>query len=139
MGWGVTTHDASQIPQGVFRLNGWQWHNQGMSQVQELGYLLAATTQIFRSGMAAFVSGADRALNRDEHALPADLFDGIAKCRAIRRGWAGVVTALGLMLTPIGFSFRHYHHPMFSLADADINILRTTQPCLAGQLVGPIS
>ena len=51
--------DKRQIPHGVFRLNGWQWHNQGMSQVQEICYLLAATTQIFRSGMAAGLSAAD--------------------------------------------------------------------------------
>ena len=43
--------DKSQIPQGVFRLNGWRWHNQGMSQVQELAYLLTTATEIFRSGM----------------------------------------------------------------------------------------
>ena len=64
--------DERQIPNGVFRLNGWQWHNQGMSQVQEIGYLLAATTQIFRSGMAAGLSAAAAAVARDERGRAAD-------------------------------------------------------------------
>ncbi len=130
--------DERQIPHGVFQLNGWQWHNQGMSQVQELGYLLAATTQIFRSGMAAGLSAAQIASKTSMClALPANLFDGIAKCRAIRRGWAGLVTALGLDAD----SYRLKLHSipslrMFSLIDVDVNILRTTTALLGGAIGG---
>jgi len=130
--------DARQIPHGVFRLNGWQWHNQGMSQVQELGYLLAATTQIFRSGMAAGLSAAQIARKTSMCiALPADLFDGIAKCRAIRRGWAGLVTALGLDADSCRLQLQALPSlRMFSLIDADINMLRTTTALLGGAIGG---
>jgi len=130
--------DARQIPHGVFRLNGWQWHNQGMSQVQELGYLLATTTQIFRSGMAAGLSAAQIARKTSMCiALPADLFDGIAKCRAIRRGWAGLVTALGLDADSCRLQLQALPSlRMFSLIDADINMLRTTTALLGGAIGG---
>ena len=130
--------DARQIPHGVFRLNGWQWHNQGMSQVQELAYLLAATTQIFRSGMAAGLSAAQIAPKTSMCvALPADLFDGIAKCRAIRRVWAGLVTALGLDADSCRLQLQALPSlRMFSLADADINMLRTTTALLGGAIGG---
>ena len=130
--------DADQIPHGVFRLNGWKWHNQGMSQVQELGYLLAATTQIFRSGMAAGLSAAQIARRTSMCiALPADLFDGIAKCRAIRRGWAGLVTALGLDADSYRLQLQALPSlRMFSLIDADINMLRTTTALLGGAIGG---
>jgi len=130
--------DERDIPHGVFRLNGWQWHNQGMSQVQELGYLLAATTQIFRSGMAAGLSAAQIARKTSMCiALPADLFDGIAKCRSIRRGWAGLVTALGLDADSYRLELQSLPSlRMFSLIDADINIMRTTTALLGGAIGG---
>ena len=130
--------DEHQIPHGVFRLNGWQWHNQGMSQVQELAYLLAATTQIFRSGMAAGLSAAQIARKTSMcTALPADLFDGIAKCRAIRRGWAGLVTALGLEADSYRLQLQALPSlRMFSLIDQDVNMLRTTTALLGGAIGG---
>ena len=130
--------DERRIPHGVFRLNGWQWHNQGLSQVQELGYLLTATTQIFRSGIAAGLSAAQIARKTSMSiALPADLFDGIAKCRAIRRGWAGLVTALGLDAHSHRLQLQAIPSlRMFSLADADINMLRTTTALLGGAIGG---
>ena len=62
--------DERQIPQGVFRLNGWQWHNQGMSQIQELGLSIGRDNADFPVwyGRRA-VSGADRAHNSDEHCV----------------------------------------------------------------------
>jgi methylmalonyl-CoA mutase len=130
--------DERQIPHGVFRLNGWQWHNQGMSQVQEIGYLLAAATQIFRSGMAAGLSAAQIAPKTSMClALPADLFDGIAKCRAIRRGWSGLVTALGLDANSYRLKLQTLPSlRMFSLIDADMNMLRTTTALLGGAIGG---
>ena len=130
--------DKCQIPNGVFRLNGWQWHNRGMSQVQEIGYLLATTTQIFRSGMAAGLSAAQIAPKTSMCiALPADLFDGIAKCRAIRRGWSGLVTALGLDADSYRLQLQALPSlRMFSLIDADMNMLRTTTALLGGAIGG---
>ena len=130
--------DERQIPHGVFRLNGWQWHNRGMSQVQEIGYLLAAATQIFRSGMAAGLSAAQIAPKTSMClALPADLFDGIAKCRAIRRCWSGLVTALGLDADSYRLQLQTLPSlRMFSLIDADMNMLRTTTALLGGAIGG---
>lgn len=130
--------NADDMPDGVFRLNGWRWHNQGISNVQELAYLLAAATQVFRTGMALGLTAAEVSQKMSlSVALPADLFDGIAKCRAIRRGWSGLVLALGLdaKTNPL----RLHAAPslrMFSLADTDINILRTTTALLGGAIGG---
>jgi len=130
--------DPTKIPDGIFRLNGWQWHNQGMSQVQELAYILAGMTEIFRAGHTAGISAAHLASTLSATiALPADMFDGIAKCRALRRGWAGLVTALGLDAER--YRLRLHAIPsmrMFSLADSDVNMLRTTTALLGGAIGG---
>ena len=128
----------ADITDGVFRLNGWQWHNHGLSQVQELAYLLAAATQIFRSGTAAGLSAELIARKTSMSvALPADMFDGIAKCRALRRGWAGLVTALGLRADSYSLHLQALPSMrMFSLADADMNIVRTTTALLGGAMGG---
>ena len=128
----------ADITDGVFRLNGWQWHNHGLSQVQELAYLLAAATQIFRSGTEAGLPA--ELITRKTSmsvALPADMFDGIAKCRALRRGWAGLVTALGLRADSYPLHLQALPSiRMFSLADADMNIVRTTTALLGGAMGG---
>ena len=128
----------ADITDGVFRLNGWQWHNHGLSQVQELAYLLAAATQIFRSGTAAGLPAELIARKTSMSvALPADMFDGIAKCRALRRGWAGLVTALGLRADSYSLHLQALPSMrMFSLADADMNIVRTTTALLGGAMGG---
>jgi methylmalonyl-CoA mutase len=131
------TGDAD-MTEGVFRLNGWQWHNRGLSQVQELAYLLAAATQIFRSGTEAGLP-ADLIARKTSMslALPADMFDGIAKCRAVRRGWAGLVTALGLRADSYPLQLQALPSMrMFSLADADMNIMRITTALLGGAIGG---
>ena len=128
----------ADMTDGVFRLNGWQWHNHGLSQVQELAYLLAVATQIFRSGTAAGLPAELIARKTSMSvALPADMFDGIAKCRALRRGWAGLVTALGLRANSYPLELQALPSMrMFSLADADMNIMRTTTALLGGAMGG---
>ena len=128
----------ADMTDGVFRLNGWQWHNHGLSQVQELAYLLAVATQIFRSGTAAGLPAELIARKTSMSvALPADMFDGIAKCRALRRGWAGLVTALGLRASSYPLQLQALPSMrMFSLADADMNIMRTTTALLGGAMGG---
>ena len=128
----------ADITDGVFRLNGWQWHNHGLSQVQELAYLLAAATQIFRSGTEAGLPAELIARKTSMSvALPANMFDGIAKCRALRRGWAGLVTALGLRADSYPLHLQALPSMrMFSLADADMNIMRTTTALLGGAMGG---
>lgn len=128
----------ADITDGVFRLNGWHWHNHGLSQVQELAYLLAAATQIFRSGTEAGLPAELIARKTSMSvALPADMFDGIAKCRALRRGWAGLVAALGLRADSYPLQLQALPSMrMFSLADADMNIMRTTTALLGGAMGG---
>ena len=70
-------------------------------------------------------------------ALPADLFEGIAKCRALRRGWGGIIRALGLdpdahrLCIHGAVSIR-----MFSTLDSEVNMLRTTTALLGGAIGG---
>ena len=93
----LTQANDEDAPSGLFRANGWAWHNRGMTAVQELAYLLASLAEIMRGGMARGLDLSDLASRLSASlALPADVFDGIAKCRALRRGWGGIVNALGL-------------------------------------------
>ena len=130
--------NANDAPFGLFRANGWVWHNRGMTTVQELTCVLASLVEIMRAGMARGLdlSGLASRLSASL-ALPADLFDGIAKCRALRRGWGGIVSALGLdpdahrLFLQGAVSVR-----MFSLADDEANMLRTTTALLGGAIGG---
>ena len=130
--------NASDAPFGLFRTDGWAWHNLGMTTVQELAFVLASLVEIMRGGMARGLDLSDLASRLSVSlALPADLFDGIAKCRALRRGWGGIVSALGLdpdthrLFLQGAVSVR-----MFSLADDEVNILRTTTALLGGAIGG---
>lgn len=132
------TASPEDRPAGLFRPNGWHWHNRGMTTVQELAYLLASLTQILRRGAAAGLDLADLARHVSVTiALPADLSDGIAKCRALRQCWAGITQTIGLdpaaqRLFIHGFvSLR-----MFSVLDCEVNMLRTTTALLGGAIGG---
>ena len=129
---------ADNLPPYLFRANGWAWHNRGMTTVQELAYILSALTEIMRAGMARGFDLSDLASRLSASvALPADLFDAISKCRAIRRGWGGIVSALGLdpdahrLFLQGAVSVR-----MFSLIDGEVNMLRTTTALLGGAIGG---
>ena len=130
--------NAGDVPLGLFRPNGWVWHNCGMTTVQELAYVMASLVEIMRGGMARGLDLSDLASRLSASlALPADLFDGIAKCRALRRGWGGIVSALGLdpdahrLFLQGAVSVR-----MFSLAEDEVNMLRTTTALLGGAIGG---
>ena len=132
------TADANDLPSGLFRASGWGWHNRGMTAVQELAYVLASLVEIMREGMARGLNLAVLASHLSASvALPADIFEGIAKCRALRRGWGGIVDGLGLdpdahrLFLQGAVSVR-----MFSLADVEVNILRTTTALLGGAIGG---
>jgi len=122
----------------LFRAQGWHWHNRGMTAVQELAYNLASLTEILRHAAARNLDPADVASRLSASlALSADLFDGIAKCRALRHCWGGVIAALGLdpdrhrLFIQAAVSLR-----MFSLADREVNMLRTTTALLGGAIGG---
>ena len=134
----LATAEADDVPVGLFRAQGWHWHNRGMTAVQELAYVLATLTEILRQGMAKGLAPALLAPRLSAAlALPADLFDGIAKCRALRRGWGGIIAALGLdpdahrLFIQAAVSLR-----MFSRADSEVNMLRTTTALLGGAIGG---
>ncbi len=130
--------NVGDAPFALFRTNGWAWHNRGMTTVQELAFVLASLVEIMRGGMARGLDLSHLASRLSVSlALPADLFDGIAKCRALRRGWGGIVSALGLdpdahrLFLQGAVSLR-----MFSLADDEVNMLRTTTALLGGAIGG---
>ncbi len=134
----AATADRDDLPLGLFRANGWRWHNRGMTAVQEIAYVLGSLAEIMRQGMAKNLNLADLAsLLSASVALPADLFEGIAKCRALRRGWGGIINALGLdpnvhrLFVQGTVSVR-----MFSQLDVEMNILRTTTALLGGAIGG---
>ncbi len=130
--------NAGDTPSGLFRTNGWVWHNRGMTTVQELAWVLASLVEIMRGGMTRGLDLSDLASRLSASlALPADLFDGIAKCRALRRGWGGIVSALGLD-TDVHRLFLQgtVSVRMFSLADDEVNMLRTTTALLGGAIGG---
>ena len=91
------TGDRDDVPRGLFAAGGWHWHNRGMTAVEELAYILACLTDILRHGHKAGLNLALLASRLSAQvALPADLFAGIAKIRALRHCWAAVTAPLGL-------------------------------------------
>lgn len=129
------TADRADLPRGLFAAGGWHWHNRGMTAVEELAYILACLTDILRHGHNA---GLDLALLASrlsaQLALPADLFAGIAKIRALRHCWAAVAAPLGLTVAlPI---HALVSRRMFSSLDIEVNMLRTTTALLGGAIGG---
>ena len=135
-GFALANRAATQIPTSVFAVNGWHWHNKGVTAVNELAIILSSVADIMRRAMEVDITPATiAALIEVTIALPADLYAGLAKCRAIRHGWAGIVSALGL--DPDQHRLRLHAAPslrMFSLLDQDVNMLRSTTALLGGAL-----
>ena len=129
--------NKDDIPSDLFGLMAamaQSWDDSGSGAL----FLLASLAEIMRGGMERGLDLSDLALRLSASvALPADLFDGIAKCRALRRGWGGIVSALGLdpnahrLFLQGVVSVR-----MFSLIDDEVNILRTTTALLGGAIGG---
>ena len=135
-GFTLANRAASQRPTSIFSVNGWHWHNKGVSKVNELAIILSSVTDILRRAMAADNAPEVMApLIEVTIALPADLYAGVAKCRAVRHVWAGIMTGLGL--DPNQYRLRLHGAPslrMFSLLDQDVNMLRSTTALLGGAL-----
>lgn len=135
-GFALANRAAKQIPTSIFAVNGWHWHNKGVTTVNELAIILSSVADIMRRAMEVDITPATiAALIEVTIALPADLYAGLAKCRAIRHGWAGIVSALGL--DPDQHRLRLHAAPslrMFSLLDQDVNMLRSTTALLGGAL-----
>ena len=133
---GLALHAAAPAGHRLFRIDGWAQHNLGLTAAQELGYVLADVAELFRAAESAGIAPADIAGRVSVRlALPADMFAGIAACRAMRRLWDGILLACGIDPVPVrieGFASLR----MMSVLDHEVNMLRTTTALLGGAIGG---
>ena len=133
---GLALHATAPSGHRLFRVDGWAQHNLGLTASQELGYVLAGIAELFRGADAAGIAPADIAARVSVRlALPADMFAGIAVCRAMRRLWDGMLIACGIDPVPVridGFASLR----MMSVLDHEVNMLRTTTALLGGAIGG---
>ena len=133
---GLALHAAAPVGHRLFRIDGWAQHNLGLTAAQELGYVLADVAELFRAAESSGIAPADIAGRVSVRlALPADMFAGIAACRAMRRMWDGILLACGIDPVPVrieGFASLR----MMSVLDHEVNMLRTTTALLGGAIGG---
>ena len=133
---GLALHALAPSGHRLFRIDGWGRHNLGLTAAQELGYVLAGVAELFRAAESAGIAPADIACRVSVRlALPADMFAGIAACRAMRRLWDGILLACGIDPVPVqieGFASIR----MMSVLDHEVNMLRTTTALLGGAIGG---
>ena len=133
---GMELHAGAPISHCLFRSDGWHWHNRGVTAAQELGIVIAGCAAVLRAADAAgedMVAAARRMSARI--ALPADMFAGIAICRATRRLWDGLLAGCGIDPLPLPVS-GHASLRMMSVLDSEVNMLRMTTALLGGAIGG---
>ncbi len=122
---------------GLFMADGWALHNQGHTNIAELAAVLAGVAAVLRAGHAA---GHDlEALTSRISltvALPADMFDGIAKLRATRQLLTSLFAGLALDPTKLPRLIGRPSLRMMSLLEPEQNMLRTTTALLGGAIGG---
>ncbi len=114
------------------------WHEAGGSAVQELAFSMATAVEYLRA-----MQSHDLSVNvvaprmRFTFAIGSDFFMEIAKFRAARRLWAGVVEAFGGSEKSKSMDL-HGHTSRYNktLCDPYVNLLRTTTEAFAGALGG---
>ena len=123
----------------LMRVDGWARHNQGLTAAQELGFILAGMAEILREGVASGAEVTSVASHMSARvALTGDMFEAIAKCRAMRSLHAGMLAACGVSRSDMpalylqGFGGLR----MMSVLDAEVNMLRTTTALLGGAIGG---
>lgn len=119
----------------VFRVNGRPHHEAGASEAQELAAVVATGVTYVRALDAAGTAARDaRLMLSFQLAADADQLLTIAKFRALRRLWAHVEAAVGIVPAPIRLhgatSWR-----MMAKADPHTNLLRGALAC-AGAMLG---
>jgi methylmalonyl-CoA mutase len=136
----VIAHVSAQMPRfNAISISGYHMHEAGATAVQELGYTLADGIEYVRAATA-------RGLPIDSFAPRLSFFFGIgmnfflevAKLRAARRLWAGIMADLGAR-DPRSLMLRtHCQTSGVSLTEQDPhnNIVRTTIEALAAVLGG---
>ncbi len=133
---GLALHAEAPSAHRLFRVDGWSWHNRGLTPAQELGLVTAGLAAMLRSAENAGVDPGDIAGRASVRlALPADSFAGVATCRAMRRLWDGLLSACDIAPTPL-FLGGYASLRMMSVLDAEVNMLRTTTALLGGAIGG---
>lgn len=120
----------------VFRADGRAAHEAGASEAQELAVLLAAGVAGLRALVAAG-STLEKARNALSFLAVADhdLLLSVSKLRALRRLWARVEEACGLVSKPIRLHAETAWR-MLATADVDTNLLRNTIAVFAAAIGG---
>ena len=122
---GLALHVLAPSGHRLFRIDGWGRHNLGLTAAQELGYVLADVAELFRAAESAGIAPADIAGRVSVRlALPADMFAGIAECRAMRRMWDGILLACGIDPVPVRIEW-FASLRMMSVLDHEVKMLRT--------------
>lgn len=133
---GLALHAEASPAHRLFRVDGWTWHNRGLTAAQELGLVTAGLAAMLRGADAAGADTSAIAARASARlALPADSFAGVAACRAMRRLWDGLLSACDIAPTPLliaGYASQR----MMSVLDAEVNMLRTTTALLGGAIGG---
>ena len=133
---GLALHAEAPAAHRLFRIDGWHWHNRGLTAAQELGLVTAGLVAVLRAADAQGVDAAAMARRLSARlALPADMFAGIAGCRAMRRLWDGVLASCGADPLPLPVQ-GYVSLRMMSVLDPDVNMLRTTTALLGGAIGG---
>jgi methylmalonyl-CoA mutase len=134
---GGVTNLAEQGYRGPFAVaDGRIIHNAGGSEAQELAFALAAAVDCLRAFETAGVAlAAARGMIYFRLAADADEFLTIAKFRAIRKLWARVEQACGLVPKPVTVAAETAWR-MLTKRDPYVNMLRTTIAVAAAGLGG---
>jgi methylmalonyl-CoA mutase len=133
---GLALVNGDHCCRGIFNLDGWVWHNRGLTAAAEIGVILAGVAAIMRCADADNMDMGKVAQSIVASvALPADSFAGLVKLRALRLGWAGLCAALGFADTPLYIAGMASLR-MVSTLDADVNMLRNTTALLGGAMGG---
>ena len=133
---GLALHAEAPPTHRLFRMDGWYWHNRGLTAAQELGLITAGLAAMLRSAESAGIEAGEIAGRASVRlALPADSFAGVAVCRAMRRLWDGLLSACNIAPVPLVIA-GHASLRMMSVLDAEVNMLRTTTALLGGAIGG---
>lgn len=129
---------AAQLGARTFVVDGTAVHDQGASDAQELGYVLAAGVHYLRRHADHGVDPAQAAQNLEFRlAATGEQFPTIAKFRAVRRLWARVLELSGVAENQRSMSLHAVtSRPMMAKYDPWVNMLRTTVAAFAAGVGG---
>ncbi len=135
---GQVARIAGELGARTFVVDGTAVHDQGASDAQELGYLLAAGVHYLRRYSEFGVAPAQAAQALEfRMAATAEQFPTIAKFRAVRRLWARVLELSGVPATERTMSLHAVtSRPMMAKYDPWVNMLRTTVAAFAAGVGG---